>query len=46
MLIGLQQPLVAGEQISITLNFEHAQPLGVRFVVAQPPLAAAGQASR
>ena len=39
MLMGLKQPLVAGEQVSITLNFEHAQPLGIRAVVAQPPLA-------
>ncbi len=39
MLMGLKQPLVAGEQVSITLNFEYAQPLGIRAVVAQPPLA-------
>lgn len=36
MLMGLKQPLAAGEQVSITLNFEHAQPLGVRALVAQP----------
>jgi copper(I)-binding protein len=39
MLMGLKQPLVAGEQVSITLNFEHAEPLGIRAVVAQPPIA-------
>ena len=39
MLMGLKQPLVAGEQVSITLNFEHAQPMGIRAVVAQPPIA-------
>lgn len=36
MLMGLKQPLVAGEQVSITLNFEHAQPMGIRALVAQP----------
>ena len=36
MLMGLKQPLVAGDQVSITLNFEHAQPVGIRALVAQP----------
>ncbi len=41
MLMGLKQPLVAGEQVSITLNFEQAQPMGVRALVVQPPVAGA-----
>jgi copper(I)-binding protein len=45
MLMGLKQPLAAGEQISITLNFEHAQPIGIRAVVAQPPIAGAEHAA-
>lgn len=38
MLMGLKQPLVAGEQVSITLNFEHAESLGIRALVAAPPI--------
>lgn len=38
MLMGLSQPLVVGEQVSITLNFERAQPVGIRATVAQPPV--------
>ena len=38
MLMGLKQPLIAGEQVSITLTFEHAQPMGIRALVAQPPM--------
>lgn len=38
MLMGLKQPLIAGEQVSITLTFEQAQPLGIRALVAQPAL--------
>lgn len=38
MLMGLKKPLIAGEQVSITLTFEQAQPLGIRALVAQPPL--------
>lgn len=36
MLMGLKQPLVAGDQVSITLTFERAQPMGIRALVAQP----------
>lgn len=38
MLVGLKQPLLAGEQVSITLTFEHAQPMGIRALVVQPPM--------
>ena len=40
MLMGLKQPLIAGEQVSITLTFEHAQPMGIRAIIAQPPMPA------
>lgn len=36
MLLGVKQPLKTGEQVSLTLTFEHAQPLGIRAVVGQP----------
>lgn len=39
MLMGLKQPLVAGEHVSLTLTFEHAQPLGIRALIAVPPVA-------
>ena len=42
MLIGLKQPLVAGEQVSLTLTFEHAPAMGIRARVGQPA-ATAGQ---
>jgi copper(I)-binding protein len=41
MLIGLKQPLVAGEQVSLTLTFEHAPAMGIRAAIGQP--AAVGQ---
>lgn len=36
MLLGVKRPLKTGEQVSLTLTFEHAQPLGIRAVVGQP----------
>ncbi|CAL1692413.1 hypothetical protein MMB232_02579 [Brevundimonas subvibrioides] len=39
MLLQLKQPLAAGEQVPLTLTFEHAQPVGVRAAVGQPPAA-------
>lgn len=42
MLIGLKQPLVAGDQVSLTLTFEHAPTMGIRAVVGQPPAAGQG----
>ena len=42
MLIGLKQPLVAGEQVSLTLTFEHAPAMGIRAMVGQPPAAGQG----
>lgn len=36
MLLGVKQPLKTGEQVSLTLTFEHAQPLGIRAAVGQP----------
>lgn len=36
MLLGLTQPLKAGETVSLTLVFEHAGSIGVRARVAQP----------
>jgi copper(I)-binding protein len=39
MLMALKQPLAEGEQVSLTLTFEHAQPVGVRATVGQPPAA-------
>jgi copper(I)-binding protein len=39
MLMQLKQPLAAGEQVALTLTFEHAQPVGVRATVGQPPAA-------
>lgn len=45
MLMGLKQPLVAGEQVSITLNFQRVQPMDIRALVAQPPIAGDGHAA-
>lgn len=42
MLMALTQPLVPGDQVSLTLNFEHAQQIGVRAIVSQPGMAAKG----
>ncbi len=39
MLLGLTQPLKAGETVSLTLDFEHAGSIGVRARVAQPAVA-------
>jgi len=39
MLLDLKQPLAAGEQVSLTLTFEHAPPMGIRARVGQPPAA-------
>jgi len=39
MLLQLKQPLAAGEQVPLILTFEHAQPVGVRAAVGQPPAA-------
>lgn len=42
MLMGVTAPLKAGDTVSLTLTFEHAQPLGVQAVVGQPAPAAQG----
>lgn len=39
MLLDLKQPLAEGEQVSLTLTFEHAPPMGIRARVGQPPAA-------
>lgn len=39
MLMGLTRPLAAGDTVSLTLTFEHAEPQGVRATVAQPTAA-------
>lgn len=36
MLIGLKQPLAEGEQVSLTLTFEKAAPLGVQARIGVP----------
>ena len=43
MLLALKQPLAEGEQVSLTLTFEHAPPMGIRAIVGQPPATAARQ---
>ena len=40
MLIGVTAPLKAGDVVSLTLTFEHAQAYGVRATVGQPAPAA------
>ncbi len=40
MLIGLKQPLVEGEMVSLTLTFDHGSPMGIRARVGQPAAAA------
>ena len=42
MLIDLKQPLAEGEQVSLTLTFEHAPAMGIRARVGQPPAAGQG----
>lgn len=44
MLMGLSQPLTAGQEVPLAFTFEHAQPVQVRARVAQPPVAGAGHA--
>ena len=43
MLMALKQPLAEGEQVSLTLTFEHAPPMGIRAIVGQPPATAAAR---
>ena len=43
MLLALKQPLAEGEQVSLTLTFEHAPPMGIRAIVGQPPAKAAAR---
>ena len=43
MLLALKQPLAEGEQVSLTLTFEHAPPMGIRALVGQPPATAAAR---
>lgn len=42
MLMALKQPLAEGEQVSLTLTFEHAPAMGIRARVGQPPAAGQG----
>ena len=42
MLSDLKQPLAEGEQVSLTLTFEHAPAMGIRARVGQPPAAGQG----
>ena len=42
MLFQLATPLAVGDTVSLTLTFEHAEPLGVRAVVGQPVSTAHG----
>jgi len=42
MLIGVAQPLKAGDTVSLTLTFEQAAPYGVRAMVGQPATAPMG----
>ena len=39
MLLGVQEPLVAGDTVALTLTFETSPPLEVTATVGQPPLA-------
>jgi copper(I)-binding protein len=36
MLLGLKQPLIQGEQVPLTLTFEHAGPVTVQASIAGP----------
>jgi copper(I)-binding protein len=38
MLLGVAEPMAAGETVALTLTFEKAAPLGVHARVGQPPL--------
>ena len=42
MLFQLATPLAVGDTVSLTLTFEHAEPLGVRATVGQPETTAHG----
>lgn len=42
MLFELATPLAVGDTMSLTLTFEHAEPLGVRATVGQPATTALG----
>jgi len=42
MLFQLATPLAVGDTVSLTLTFEHAEPLGVRATVGQPVSTAHG----
>lgn len=44
MLLAVTQPLKAGDQVDLTLNFASADPVEVRAMVGQPPLAGSGHA--
>lgn len=39
MLMGVEQPLVAGDTVALTLTFETSPPLEVTATVGQPPVA-------
>lgn len=42
MLVGLKGPLTVGQTAPVTLNFEKAGPVTVRFTVRQPAVPAGG----
>ncbi|NBB52257.1 copper chaperone PCu(A)C [Rhizobium sp. CRIBSB] len=42
MLMGVTQPLKAGDTVSLTLTFDHAAAYGVRAIVGQPAAAPTG----
>jgi copper(I)-binding protein len=45
MLMGVQEPLVAGDTVALTLTFETSPPLEVTAAVGQPPLAGSDDAA-
>lgn len=45
MLMGVQEPLVAGDTVALTLTFETSPPLEVTATVGQPPVADADTAA-
>ena len=45
MLLGVQEPLVAGDTVALTLTFETSPPLEVTATVGQPPLAGSDDAA-
>ena len=45
MLMGVKEPLVAGDTVALTLTFETSPPLELTATVGQPAVAESGQAA-